>query len=168
MIEAAAAGDSLPAKNDIAGDVIFDRPAVDADCVRKACALKNIVFGELIVADNPARLADAQLRRQIDDIGVGERRNALSEKIERLPDLPAPFDLTIAQLVGIRAVDGASVLVTHLGDVGAPFDAVLLRADDRRLSRKLASSLASRRLHQTAYRLPSPLRFSIAIDVVDT
>ena len=51
------------------------------------------VARELIGAGDAARLADAELRRDVDDIGVPEARHAALEELKEIQRLAAALDL---------------------------------------------------------------------------
>ena len=94
-------------------------------------------------AGDAARLADAELRRDVDDVGVREARRLALQELEELADLAAALDLAGGQLVGVGAVERAAVRLLQLRDVDAPFDRILLRPHDRALARKFARRAAS-------------------------
>src|SRR6185312_7844321 len=114
VIEAARTGDVRPAPDHAAGDMVLDRPAVDADGVRKARAGNDIVGGQLVLSHNPPRFAYAELRRDVDDIGVGESGRLALEKLEEGERLLAALDLAGAQFAGVGAVDRAAIRALHL------------------------------------------------------
>src|SRR5260221_11640667 len=58
----------LKYKFHIARDMTLARPAVDADRAGKARAVEHVVLGQHVFAAHPARLADADLRRDVGDI----------------------------------------------------------------------------------------------------
>ena len=136
LAEAARLRDRGPQPFDVAGDMLLARPAVDADGVVEARAGYDVLAAELIRPGDPPRLADAELRRGIDDIGIGEARRLALEEFEELHHLAAAFDLAGGEFVGIGAVERAAVRLLHLRDVDAPLDRVLLRAHDRALARE--------------------------------
>ena len=92
VVEAARAGNVGPAPDHVARHMVFDRPAVDADGVGKARAGKHVIGGELVMADDPAGLADAELRRDVDDIGIGEARRLAAQEFEERQRLAPAFD----------------------------------------------------------------------------
>src|SRR4030095_14260752 len=55
-----------------ARDVLLDRPRRAADAVGEAAAAEHVVLGELDLADDLARLADAEPEGAVGDEGVGE------------------------------------------------------------------------------------------------
>src|SRR6185437_15474113 len=135
--EAARTGDVRPAPDHVAGDMVLDRPAVDADGVHKARAGNDVIGGQLVLSHNPPRFAYAELRRDVDDIGVGESGRLALEKLEEGERLLAALDLAGAQFAGVGAVDRAAIRALHLRDIDAPFVGVFLRPHDRALARKL-------------------------------
>src|SRR5262245_16232771 len=125
--------------------MLFQRPAVDTDRVVKACTPQHILAAELIGSDDPPRLADAELRRRVDDIGLRKAGDVRPQKIDEGLRLPAAFDLAIAQLVGVGTIERAPIAARHLRGIDAPFDRVALRAYDHALTgeaRSAARSLA--------------------------
>src|SRR5262245_4712862 len=105
MAEAAGLWDRRPPPFDPAGDVRLDRPAVDPDRVGKARAGQHILAAELVSAGDAAGFANADLRRRVDHIGIGEARRLALEELEELHDLPAPLDLARGQFVGVGAIE---------------------------------------------------------------
>ena len=137
-----------PAPHHIARDMRFDRPAVDADGVGKACAGEHVVAGKLIKAGDAAGLADAELRRHVDDIGVGKAGRLALQELEESQRLAAAFDLAGGELVGIGTVERAAVGALYLGEVDAPLGRVRHRPDHAALARKFGAAGALGRLHQ--------------------
>ena len=82
------------------------------------------------------RLADADLRRDLDDVGLLEARRAFLDELEHVPALLAAFDLAVRKLARVDAADGRAARVLDLREVGAPLDRVALRPNDRLLARK--------------------------------
>ncbi len=139
VVEATAVRDVLPLEADVAGHVLFDHPAVHADVVVEAGAAQHVRFGQLVLAEDAARLAHAHLGRDLQQVGVLEAGGALAQELEEVHDLAAPLHLGRAQLPRVRGVHGAAVRVGQLGHVGAPLAGVLLRPDDGRLAREAAA-----------------------------
>src|SRR5690606_547811 len=121
----------------VALDVRLDRPAVDADRVVEVAAAEDVVLGQHVLADEAPRLADADLRRDLDDIRVLEAGRHALDELEDVPALTPPLDLAVAELAGIDAADRRAVRVLDLRQVRAPFDRVALRPNDRLLAREL-------------------------------
>src|SRR4051812_43952282 len=65
----------------VAGDGGLDRPAVDADGVGEVDAIEYVVLREHVFAAPPPRLADADLRRDLDDVGVLEARGGAADEL---------------------------------------------------------------------------------------
>ena len=82
LIKSARTGNGGPPPHHVACHVVLNRPTIDADSVEKACTGKYVVGGELVAADNLARLAHAQLRRDIDNIGIGKTRRLTPQKVK--------------------------------------------------------------------------------------
>src|SRR5215510_14181529 len=61
VVEAARLRNRRPRPFDIAGNVLLQRPGVDADGVVEVRAAQHILAAELIGADDPPRLANAEL-----------------------------------------------------------------------------------------------------------
>src|SRR5579864_8467965 len=100
----------------------FHRPAVDADRILERGAAEHVLAAEHVAADHAPRLADAELRRQIDDVGFFKTRYRAQE-IEGLDRLAAAVDLAAREVVGLETVDGAAVVALELGKIHPPFDA---------------------------------------------
>src|SRR4051812_21959836 len=96
------AAQDVPAAEQIAPhpppDMALQRPAVDADRIIERRAAEHVLAAENIAADHPPRLADAELRRQVDDIGFLEARHSTQE-VERFKRLAPPLDLPACQIV---------------------------------------------------------------------
>src|SRR6185437_2302140 len=107
---------ALPAELDRARHMRLHRPAVHADGVAEVRAAEYVVLGELIGADDAARFADADLRGDVDDVGVFEAGRAVLDEGERVERLLAAGQLTPGQLVHVRPVDRAAVLPAQLGE----------------------------------------------------
>src|SRR5436305_1669269 len=88
MVEATRLRNRRPRPFDIAGNVLLKRPGIDADGVLEARAAQHIFAAELIGADDPPRLANAELRRRIDDIGLREARHARAQETHECLRLP--------------------------------------------------------------------------------
>jgi len=93
LVETARLGDCRKTDDDVAWNVRFYRPAVHADGVGEVGAVHDVVDRQLIAADDAACLANADLWRNIDDVGPLEIRHVLVDEVEDLPDLPPPFEL---------------------------------------------------------------------------
>src|SRR5580704_16536368 len=117
----------------------FDRPAVDADGILKRGAGEHVRAGEHMAADDAPSFADAELRRQIDDVGIFESRYR-AQKLERLDRLATAVDLATREIVRLETVDGAAVLAFQLREIDPPFDLRFLRPHDRALARKFVAS----------------------------
>jgi hypothetical protein len=165
MIEAARAWNIGPAPDHVAGDVSFDRPAIDADRIVEAGAGEHIVAGERIAAGDAARLADAELRRNIDDVRIGEARRTRFQKREERERLAAAFALARAQFARVGAVDGAAIAGFQLCDVHPPFALVLHRPHNRALARKAHAAFLGH-LHQSRDGLPG-FAGRVRIDAVE-
>ncbi len=149
----------------VAFDVRFDGPALHADRVGEVAAAQDVGIGQDVLATYPASFANADLRRDLDDVGLIESRRRFLDELEHVPALPAAFDLAVGQLACVDAADGRAVRVLDLGEVGAPFDRIALRADDRFLARKDAPALLGF-LHELRHELPSAPGFD-GIHTVD-
>src|SRR5438445_11355942 len=134
--------------DDVALHVRLDRPRVHADRVVEARALEDVALSKLVVADDAPRLAHADLRCDLEDVGLLESRLFAKER-EEVDDLAPALELGAAELLGVRRVDCAAVGIRELRHVHAPFRRILLRTDDRRLARKFPAR---------ALRLRHPLR----------
>src|SRR5262249_39232484 len=145
----------LPRKNElhVARDVSLDRPAVDADGVGEIGAVEHVVLAQHVFAANPPRLADADLRRDLDDVRLLEAGRGAADELESVPALAPPLDLAVGELVGVDAAPRAAVGIADLGEVGAPFDRVRLRAHDRLPARE-APATALCFLHQLRNPVP--------------
>src|SRR5215469_9194977 len=71
---------TLPPELNGACHVRLDRPAVHADRVGEVCAAEHVVLGELVGPDDAASLADADLRRDVHDVGVLEAGRPVSDE----------------------------------------------------------------------------------------
>ena len=91
--------------------------------------------------------------------GLFESRRDFLDELKDVPALPSPFDLAVAQLVGIDAADGSAVGILDLREIRAPLDRVALRAHDRLLARKLAAFLLGL-VHELWNQLPGAARLS--------
>ena len=89
-----------------------------------------------VAADHAAGFADAELRRQVDDVGFFETRHRAQE-FERLDRLAAAIDLAAGEIVGLEPVDRVPSVARQLGEIDPPFDSGALRPHDRGLARKL-------------------------------
>src|SRR5215831_6434558 len=136
MVEAARCRNLRPEPLHIARDVVLDRPAVNADGIRKVRARNHVVTGQLVAAGDAAGLPDADLRRDVDDVGLGKTRYIALEKIEIRARLPAAFDLAPTQVVGVGAVERPAVRRLELRDVDPPFLRIALRPHDCALAGK--------------------------------
>src|SRR5258705_12964601 len=99
----------------------LDRPAVDPDAVGEARAGDHVVAAELVAAGHPAGLADADLRRDVDNIAVGETGRRALEELEKGEHLAAAFDLAGRKLARVGAVDRPAVPAPQPGGVHPPF-----------------------------------------------
>src|SRR5262245_50591365 len=153
MIEPARLRDRWPRPFDVTGDMLFQWPAIDADGVGKARAAQHILAPELIEPDDPPRLADAELRRGIDDVGLREARHVRPQEIDKGLRLPASFDLAIAELVGVGTIERPPIAARHLRGIDAPFDRIALRAHHHALAGK-ARPTSLRLAHQCGYCVP--------------
>ena len=61
----------------------------------------------------------------------------MAQKTEVASDLPASFQLAIAELLGVSCIHRLALGIRHLGDVGSPFGWVFLRPENRSLTGKL-------------------------------
>src|SRR6266850_3690993 len=145
--------------------MLFDRPAVHADAVGEVGAIEHIVLGQLVFAAHAAGLADADLRRDLGDVGALEAGRRLADELEGVPHLPAPLDLAPGELPGVDPAHGGAVGIADLREVGAPFDRVGLRPHDRLLARE-APAFALGLLHQLGDALPGLARL-LRIDAAD-
>src|SRR5687768_1046867 len=134
LVEAALAPGE--AEIDVAGDVRLDRPAVDTDGVGEIDAVHDVVLAHHVFAAHAPRLADADLRRDLDDVRALEPGGDALDELEGLPALAAALDLAVGQLLGVDAAYRAAVGIADLGEVGAPLDRVGLRAHDGLLARE--------------------------------
>src|SRR4029078_7252238 len=125
----------LEAPVDPAFGMLLDRPALHADRVGEIGAAEDVGFGQRVLAGDEACLADAELRRDLDDVGAIEPGRGANE-FEHLLALPAALDLAVAQFTEVDAAPGAAVGIAHLCDVGAPLDRVFLRPQDDALARE--------------------------------
>ncbi len=80
----------------------FHRPAVDADGILERGAAEHVLARQHVTADHAPGLADAELRRQVDDVGFFEARHRAQE-FERLHRLPAALDLAAASVCRDRS-----------------------------------------------------------------
>ncbi len=136
LVEAARLRDRRPAPLDVAGDVQLERPAVDADRVGEARAADDLVAAQDVLADEAPRLADADLRRDLEQVGVLEARDARAQEAQVVDRLAPAFDLAARERARVGAVDRAAVGVLQLRDVDAPLARVALRPDDRAAARE--------------------------------
>src|SRR6202040_1936782 len=130
LVESARLRDRRKLEDHVARDMGFHWPAVDADTVSEGRAAEHVLAREQIEADHPAGFADAELRRQVDDVGflkTGHR----AQEIEGVDSLAAAFDLAARKIVGLEPVDRAAVLARQLGKIDPPFDWRTLRPHDR-------------------------------------
>src|SRR5262249_34669769 len=132
LVIAARLGDWRKLENDVARDMRLDRPAVDADGILERRTAEHVLARELIATHDTARLADAELRWQVDDVGILETRHRAQE-LKGLDGLPAPIDLAAREIVGFEPVDGGTIAAFQLREVHAPFDLRALRPHDRAL-----------------------------------
>ena len=144
----------------------LERPAVDADAVGEAGAAEHVVGAQHVLADQPARLADAELRRDLERIGVFEAGHARPQEAQVVDGLAAALDLAVAQRDGIGAVDGRAVGVLQLGDVDAPLAGVLLRPHDGAAAREAEVAGGLGFVHPRRDRAPG-VACSRCIDVAD-
>ena len=63
LVVAARFRDRREAEDHVAGDMLLDRPAIDADGILESGAAEHVVAAQHVAADHAARLADAELRR---------------------------------------------------------------------------------------------------------
>src|SRR5215211_842978 len=150
MIEAPRLRNRRPLPQDIAGDVVFDRPTVDPDAVGKAGARGDVRTGELVAAGDAPRLANTDLRRDVDNVGLAETGDRAAQKFKEGQCLPPALDLAGAEFSGVGAVNRFAISGFDLRDVDAPLHRVLLRADDGTLAREaLATDRKSTRLNSS-------------------
>src|SRR5262249_48389478 len=127
---------------DLARDVQFHRPCIDANCVVENSTADDVISGKTVESADPSGFPDSDLRCDLDDMRVLEARYLVFHETEIFLDLPPAFDLTGAELQRVGRVHGAPLGVADLRDVGAPFRRILLRTHDRALARE-AVALAS-------------------------
>src|ERR1700755_855466 len=113
FIEASRLRNRWELEDHITRDMRLDWPAIDADGIRKRRAAEHIVAAKLIVALDTPGLSDAELRRQIDDVGVLEPGHRAQE-CEGLDRLTAALDLAAGEIVRLDAVDRTAVLACKL------------------------------------------------------
>src|SRR3954452_13046079 len=166
LVIAARFRDRREGEDDVAGDMGLDRPAIDPDGILERSAAEHVLTAELIAAIDAAGFADAELRRQVDDVGFFKARHGAQE-FERSQRLLAALDLAAGEIVRLDAVDGMAVLARYLRKIYPPFDAGLLRPHDRALARECVGAGGGGLLHQLRNGPPGfacPLR----VDVVET
>src|SRR5258706_13608532 len=128
------------------------RPGIDTDRVLEVGATDDVFAGEAVKAPNTPGLANAHLRRDLDDVRVLEARNFVLHETKIFLDLPSPINLPVAELKGIRRVHGEPIAVADLGYIGAPFGRVLLRTHNRAVAGK-AIALTCGSVHEPIDRL---------------
>ena len=128
----------------------------------KLGAADDVVAGQHVLADQPARLADAELRRDLEQVGVLEAGNARAQEAQVVDRLAPALDLARRERARIGAVDRRAVGVLQLRDVDAPLAAVALRPHDRAAAREaeLAGRLGLRPSAPGIVRHASPARAS--------
>src|SRR5579872_2525129 len=99
----------------------FHRPAVDADRILERGAAEHVFAREHMAADDAPGLADAELRRQVDDVGFLEARHRAQE-IEGIDRLAAALDLAARQIIRLKPVDRGAVIAGQLRKVYPPLD----------------------------------------------
>src|SRR5258708_8042199 len=104
---------ALEAEFDIAGDMILHRPAVDTNRIDEVGAIQHVFLRELIGAPQSPRLADADLRRDLRDVGALEDRRRLAAELEGIPDLAAALGLAPGQLLSANAADRPAVWMAY-------------------------------------------------------
>src|SRR5262249_17828869 len=149
----------------VAFDVRLDGPAVDADGVVEVAALEDVLMGQRVLAANAARFADAELRCDLDDVGVVESRSDALDELKDVPALPTALDLAVRELPGVDAVDRCAVGILDLRHVRAPFNRVALRPEHRLLAGEAAAG-GFGLVHQPRNELPRATGL-IGIDAVD-
>ena len=114
----------------------------------------------------PARLADAELRRDLEQVGVLEAGHARAQEAQVVDRLAPALDLAAESERASVPSTARAVGVLQLGDVDAPLAGVLLRPDDRAAARE--AELAGRlgRVHQRGNR-PPRLAGARVVDVAD-
>jgi hypothetical protein len=166
LVEAARLRDRRKPEDHVAGDMGFHRPAVDADRILKTGAAEHVLAREHMAADHAPGFADAELRRQIDDVGLFESRHRAQE-IERVERLAAAVDFAAREIVGLEAVDGGAVLARQLRKIHPPLNLRTLRPHDRGLAREMMGTGGFGLLHQRRNRPPGIAGF-FRIDAVQT
>src|SRR4029077_6574069 len=146
-------------------DMGLDRPAIDADGILERGAAEHVLAAQHITANDAPRLADAELRRQVDDVGIFEAGHRAQE-LERLDRLAAAVDLAARHLVRLESVDGGAIPARNLREIYPPLYVVALRAHDRGLARKFVRACGFRLLHQHRDDPPGLARL-LRIDAVE-
>jgi hypothetical protein len=98
----------------------------------------SLSLAQHVPADHAARLADTDLRRDVDDVGMLEAGRRFADELEYLPRLPPAFDFAVAHLLDVEAAHRRSVRIADERRIGRPLDGILLCAYDRAAARKLA------------------------------
>src|ERR1700722_6319757 len=117
-----------------------------------------------MAADDAPGFADAELRRQIDDVGFLEAGHRAQE-IESVDGLAAAFDFAAREIVRLEAVDRGAVRARELREIHPPLNERALRPHDRSLARKTMRARGLRRFHQRRNRSPGVAGF-LGIDAV--
>jgi len=114
FVEAARVRDRRKLEDDVTRDMLLHRPAIDADGIVKRGAAKHVVARQHVATDHAPRLADAELRRQVDDVGFFKARYGAQE-FERLQRLPPSVDLAV--LAVVRDIKARAKPVSASGEI---------------------------------------------------
>ena len=82
--------------------------AAARDGVGEMDALHHVVLGDDVLALEQPRLADADLRRDVDDVAVLEARHVGAHEVDQRIDALAALELGLGQVLDLDAVDSRS------------------------------------------------------------
>jgi hypothetical protein len=82
--------------------MLLHRPGIQADAVVEARTAQHVLAAERVGAAHAARLAHADLRGDLGDLGGFEARHLGAQEAQVLDDLAPPFDLGRGQLAARR------------------------------------------------------------------
>src|SRR3972149_3205641 len=130
VVEAPGLGDLRELDDDPVGRVRFHRPAVHPDRVLEARAFQDVWLREHVFTDHPARLAYADLGRNVHYVGVLEAGRRAAYELEHLQALAASLDFAVAQLFDVDAADGPAGRILDERRVRGPVFAEFLGTHD--------------------------------------